>query len=47
MVNKFKAMKREEKMKEMYDFIDKGGKGWVLKKGESLDDLKKRAAGGK
>lgn len=34
-----------KKDKEKYDYTDKGGKGWRLKKGESMEDLKKRAKG--
>jgi hypothetical protein len=41
MVNKF--IKKEEK----YDYVDKSGKGWNLKEGESMEDLKKRARGEK
>lgn len=40
MVNKF-----IKKDKEEYDYTDNQGKGWRLKKGESLEDLKKRAGG--
>jgi hypothetical protein len=34
-----------KKQQDEYDYVDPGGKGWRLKKGESLADLKKRAAG--
>ena len=43
MVNKFAVPKEKEK----YDYTDPQGKGWRLKKGESLEDLKKRAKGEK
>lgn len=33
--------------KGKYDLIDKTGKGWILKKGESMEELKKRAEGKK
>lgn len=38
MVNKFISKKGED-----YDLIDKAGKGWRLKKGENMDELKIRA----
>jgi hypothetical protein len=42
MVNKFNRKDQED-----YDYVDKSGKGWRLKKGESMDDLKLRAQGKK
>lgn len=44
MVNKFIEQKKGVD-KEEYDFVDKHGKGWRLKKGESKSDLMKRAEG--
>jgi hypothetical protein len=41
MTNKFNREKGD------YDYVDKNGKGWRLKKGESLEELKKRARGEK
>jgi hypothetical protein len=41
------ANKFISKGKEDYDYIDNSGKGWRLKKGESIEDLKKRAKGEK
>jgi hypothetical protein len=46
MVNKFSGKGRYPKG-EKYDFIDAGGKGWKLKDGETLEELKERAAGKK
>jgi hypothetical protein len=47
MVNKFKQKVKDKKetqqKKEEYDWVDDSGKGWRLKKGEKLEDLKKRA----
>jgi hypothetical protein len=36
-----------QKDKPEYDYVDQAGKGWRLKKGETLDALKIRAKGGK
>lgn len=36
-----------QKKKEEYDYTDNHGRGWRLKKGESLEELKDRAAGKK
>jgi hypothetical protein len=51
MVNKFKDKVKEAKemrmKKEEYDWVDESGKGWRLKKNESLEDLKKRAKSAK
>lgn len=42
-MNKFVKKAKEKKA----DYTDKSGKDWTLKKGESMDDLKDRAAGKK
>jgi hypothetical protein len=42
MVNKLKNPS-DGKGKEDYDWVDDKGKGWRLKKGENLSELKKRA----
>lgn len=46
MTNKFSGKDRNNKMAKEYDLVI-DGKGWRLKKGESLDDLRARAAGKK
>jgi len=37
----------EGKKKEEYDYVDNHKRGWRLKKGETLEELKDRAAGKK
>lgn len=40
------ALDPRKQLEQEYDYVDSKGKGWRLKKNESLDELKERAKQG-